>query len=73
MRLKNAEISYRIPSVFTRKIGLNSCRVYVNGDNLWLWTKMPDDRESNFSGAGNGKDGAYPTVRRFNVGIDITL
>ncbi len=73
VRLKNAEISYRIPSVLTRKIGLNSCRVYVNGDNLWLWTKMPDDRESNFSGAGNGKDGAYPTVRRFNVGIDITL
>lgn len=73
VRLKNAEISYRIPQKFTKKIGVSNCRVYVNGDNLWLWTKMPDDRESNFSGAGDGSDGAYPTVRRFNIGIDITL
>ena len=73
VRLKNAEISYRIPQKLTRKIGLNSCRIYLNGDNLLLWTKMPDDRESNFSGAGDGSDGAYPTVRRFNIGIDITL
>jgi hypothetical protein len=34
---------------------------------------MPDDRESNFSGAGDGSNGAYPTVRRFNLGIDINL
>lgn len=70
-RLKNAEVSYRIPSKFTRKIGVNSCRLFVNGDNLWLWTRMPDDRESN-TGYGS-TDGAYPTVRRFNVGLDITL
>lgn len=72
VRLKNAEISYRIPAKFTRKIGVSNCRVYVNGDNLWLWTKMPDDRESNLGGY-NSTDGAYPTVRRFNIGLDITL
>ena len=42
-----------------------------DGDNLLLWTDMPDDRESNFSGAGNR--GAYPTVRRFNMGIDLNF
>lgn len=72
VRLKNAEVSYRIPNKLTRKIGVNSCRVYVNGDNLWLWTKMPDDREGNLGGYGS-TNGAYPTVRRFNLGIDITL
>lgn len=70
-RLKNAEISYNLPSKWLRKVGINTCRVFLNGDNLFLWTKMPDDRESNFSG--DSTNGAYPTVRRFNIGVDITL
>ncbi len=71
MRLKNAEIGYAIPVNYVKKIGLKTARIYVNGNNLLLWTKMPDDRESNFSGSSGG--GAYPTVRRFNLGLDITL
>lgn len=71
IRLKNAEIGYTIPGKYVSKLGLRTCRFYVNGNNLLLWTKMPDDRESNFSG--NSSGGAYPTVRRYNLGIDITL
>ncbi|MDE6697708.1 MAG: TonB-dependent receptor [Muribaculaceae bacterium] len=72
VRLKNAEISYNFPKNIIGKIGLSGCRVFVNGDNLWLWTKMPDDREANLGGYGS-TNGAYPTVRRFNLGLDITL
>jgi TonB-linked SusC/RagA family outer membrane protein len=71
IRLKNAEIAYTFTGRWIEKIGMRSCRVYLNGDNLWLWTKMPDDRESNFSGGSSS--GAYPTSRRFNLGFDITL
>ena len=52
-------------------MGMSSCRVYLNGDNLFLWTDMPDDRESNFKGSGSS--GAYPTMRRFNLGVNITF
>ena len=34
---------------------------------------MPDDRESNFAGTGLASQGAYPTVRRFNLGIKFDL
>ena len=34
---------------------------------------MPDDRESNFAGTGLASQGAYPTVRRFNLGINLTF
>ncbi|WP_244095025.1 SusC/RagA family TonB-linked outer membrane protein [Pedobacter alluvionis] len=71
IRLKNAELGYTLSGNYISKLGLKSCRIYVNGNNLLLWTKMPDDRESNFSG--NSSGGAYPTVRRFNLGLDITL
>lgn len=71
MRLKNAEISYTFSGEWLKKAGLSRLKIYANGDNLLLWTDMPDDRESNFSGG--GASGAYPTVRRFNVGIDLNF
>ena len=71
VRLKNAEVSYTFTQNWLKKIGMNRMKIYLNGDNLLLWTDMPDDRESNFSGAGNR--GAYPTVRRFNLGIDLNF
>jgi len=71
LRLKNAEIGYTFTNKSVRKLGVSSLRLYLNGDNLYLWTNMPDDRESNFSGSGSF--GAYPTMRRFNLGIDITF
>lgn len=71
LRLKNVEVAYTFKNNWLKKRGVNSLRLYLNGDNLYMWTKMPDDREANY-GTGSS-DGAYPTVRRFNLGIDITL
>ncbi|MDL2244557.1 TonB-dependent receptor [Parabacteroides sp. OttesenSCG-928-J18] len=65
LRLKYAELSYTFN---LRSIGFNSLKLYVNGNNLFLWTKMPDDRESNTGGGS-----AYPTQRRFNIGLRVTL
>lgn len=44
-----------------------------NGNNLFLWTDMPDDRESNFAGTGLASQGAYPTMKRINFGIKLEL
>ncbi|BAV06765.1 TonB-linked outer membrane protein, SusC/RagA family [Filimonas lacunae] len=71
LRLKNAEIGYTFSGKAINRLGVKTCRLYVNGNNLALWTKMPDDRESNFSGS--AAFGAYPTMKRYNVGIDINL
>ena len=71
LRLKNAEIAYTFSSGWVKNIGVRSLKLYLNGNNLFLWTSMPDDRESNFGGGSSF--GAYPTMRRFNLGIDITL
>ncbi len=71
IRLKNAEIAYTWTKGWIKSLGIDFLKVYLNGNNLWLWTRMPDDRESNFSG-GSGS-GAYPTMRRFNLGIKFNL
>ena len=69
--LKNAEIAYTFTDGWVRKLGVKNLKIYLNGNNLWVWSKMPDDRESNFAGSGN--QGAYPTVKRFNLGVKFTL
>ncbi|HPO65694.1 MAG TPA: SusC/RagA family TonB-linked outer membrane protein, partial [Bacteroidales bacterium] len=71
LRLKNAEIAYTIDSKGIQRYGLKSLKIFLNGNNLYLWTKMPDDRESNLGQW--GAMGTYPTVRRINLGLKITL
>lgn len=68
VRLKNVEIAYTFQGEWLKKIGMDSWRIYVNGNNLFMWTKMPDDCERGSSG-----DGVYPSFRRFNVGIDLSF
>jgi len=73
VRLKNMEIAYTFTSGWIKKLGVQNLKLYVNGDNLWVWTRMPDDRESNFAGTGWASQGAYPTVKRYNFGLKFTL
>ena len=70
-RLKNVEVAYTWTKGWIKKLGFSSLKIYLNGNNLLLITKMPDDRESNFGYSGGG--GAYPTVRRFNFGIKLNI
>jgi TonB-linked SusC/RagA family outer membrane protein len=75
LRLKNAEIAYTFDQkwAWISNSRIENVRLYVNGNNLLVWTKMPDDRESNFAGTGWASQGAYPTVKRYNLGVNITF
>ena len=72
IRLKNVEVAYTFTQPWVKKLGVKDLKVFVSGNNLWLWTRMPDDRESNFSSYG-GATGAYPTMKRVNFGIKFNL
>lgn len=67
LRLKTAEIGYRFRSKMIKQLGLSAMRLYFNGNNLFLWTKLPFDRET---GAYNAND-LYPMFKTFNLGINI--
>jgi TonB-linked SusC/RagA family outer membrane protein len=76
VRLKNAEVAYTFNQPWVKKIGMSTLRVFVNGNNLAVWSKMPDDREANYQSAGGqgwASQGAYPTVKRYNFGANITF
>ncbi|WKN44125.1 SusC/RagA family TonB-linked outer membrane protein [Tunicatimonas pelagia] len=68
VRLKNVEIAYNFPG----RNG-NSYKVFVGGNNLFLWSNLPDDRESNRQNGETHVRGDYPTFRRINVGFNINF
>ncbi len=71
-RLKTAEISYTLADDFVKRAGLSSMRLYLNGNNLAFWSKLPDDREGAVTG-GSSANGAYPATKRITLGIDVTF
>lgn len=73
IRLKNIELAYTFTKGWIKSLGISNLKLYVNGNNLWVWTRMPDDRESNFAGTGWASQGAYPTIKRVNFGLKFTL
>jgi TonB-linked SusC/RagA family outer membrane protein len=79
-RLKNMQIGYTIPN--TKKIKIQSVRVYLAGSNLWTLTKYsgldPEMTVSNNSAAegdrANGIDwGTYPVAVSYTVGLNVTF
>ncbi len=74
LRLKTVEVSYDIPKKACEKIGISGLKIFANGNNLYLWTDLPDDREFNGSNTQESQyRGDYPTMKRFNFGLNLNF
>ncbi|MDX1283357.1 MAG: TonB-dependent receptor [Draconibacterium sp.] len=74
VRLKTVELSYNIPKKACEKLGVDALKLFVNGHNLYLWTTMPDDREYNGTNTQESQyRGDYPTMKRFNFGLNLNF
>jgi hypothetical protein len=69
-RLKNAEIGYRFSGVALTKLGIGSMRLFVNGNDLWLFSYLNEDRETGDVRA-NDNTLKYPMTKRINMGVKI--
>ena len=69
LRLKTAEIGYTVPQRLFRSVGISRVRVYVNGNNLWMYTKLPvktiDPEQASA--------GKYPLTKMINVGLNVVF
>lgn len=75
LRLRTVEIAYSFSdNPWVKQAGFSNLRLFLNGNNLFFWSKLPDDRETTYSGGGGGAtEGSYPTVKRINLGIELTF
>ncbi|HEY0769863.1 MAG TPA: TonB-dependent receptor, partial [Sphingobacteriaceae bacterium] len=78
-RMKNVQLGYTFPKSMISRIGFNTVRVYVQGQNLFTITEYsgmdPEINLRNYT-AGNDRQigvdgGAYPTAKQYLVGLNL--
>ncbi|MEA5403968.1 TonB-dependent receptor [Arcicella sp. DC2W] len=80
IRLNNLNIGYSLPKSWISKLGMSQFRVYVTGNNLYLWTKYSgydpevSTTRSSYSGLTPGVDySSFPRSRSYTFGVNITF
>ena len=85
-RLKNLQVGVNLPGRLSSRIGAQSSRLYVSGDNLWTWSPLykyvdnidvenataPSDQFAN-PGGNSGDAYNYPMLRSYNIGMTVTF
>jgi TonB-dependent starch-binding outer membrane protein SusC len=82
VRLGNLQVGLKVPNSFTKKLGMSSARVYLQGQNLFTITKYsgvdPAVSNANIGNAGNVNDqttgydnGNYPANKIVTLGINL--
>jgi TonB-dependent starch-binding outer membrane protein SusC len=78
MRIKNIQLTYSIPTAWVQKIKISSAQIYVQGQNLFTFTKYkgldPDINLRNSSTDNQDihmgiDEGAFPVAKSYNVGV----
>lgn len=75
LRLKSVEIGYTLPEKWTKAVGINSLRLYVNGTNLLTFSNKllkPYDPESSAAVHQSGIT-VYPLMRTFSFGLNLNF
>ena len=80
IRLRNLTLGYGLPRDVTSKMGIQSLRVFVQGQNLWTFAPhfngdpevgIGSGETGNSVGFGNYNLYSYPQTQSFSVGVDI--
>jgi hypothetical protein len=84
IRLKNFQFGYNLPSTLISKIGAESAKIYISGENLWTWSPLykitkdldventgPSDLKLSSGGSGDGYN--YPMLKSLSFGLSVTF
>lgn len=67
LRLKNIEVGYTFPTSWLSRIGVTNARVYVNAQNLFTISDVPQIDPENTEQEG----WTYPQMKSFNFGLSL--
>ncbi|HWV71978.1 MAG TPA: TonB-dependent receptor [Pseudosphingobacterium sp.] len=83
IRLKSVSIGYNLPKSWLKKVKVENLSIYFTGQNLWTWSPMfkhnPNMDPENIEradpelSAGAGQGMAYPMLKTYTLGINVTL
>lgn len=72
LRLKNIQLGYDVPQLWIKKIGLQSLRLYVSGDNLLTFTNFFKGGDPERLSA-SGRMAIYPQAKSYSFGLKVVF
>jgi TonB-linked SusC/RagA family outer membrane protein len=75
LRLKNVQLGYNLPKSLISRIGITHFRIYLTGENLATFTKFRgiDPERSGRGTSGGNASNAYPLIKSYSLGINISI
>jgi TonB-linked SusC/RagA family outer membrane protein len=71
LSFRQVNMSYNLPRDFVSKIGIDGAKVFVNGENLFLFTdKVGTDPTQNFNGTTQNR---FPPARIITMGVNFNF
>ena len=72
LSINNINVGYTLPKMWTKKVGIESLRVYCAADNICYWSQRKglDPRQSISGGASNAY---YSPIRTISGGVTLTF
>ena len=72
LSLQNINFGYTLPASISRRANIEKIRVYLSGDNLWIWSKRQglDPRQSI---TGSVTNAYYAPMRTISGGVTLTF
>lgn len=68
IRLKNVEVAYKLPKRFCDSIGAGTAKVYLGGQNLFCFDKLPADMPVEGNNVTN-----LPVFRMYRIGVNVSF
>ncbi|MGE6219029.1 SusC/RagA family TonB-linked outer membrane protein [Nubsella zeaxanthinifaciens] len=76
LKIRNVELAYSLPKSWSTALKLSNIRVFVNGQNLYTWTKFKmylDPENLNVVNQTFPLQSLYPSSRVYNFGLNINF
>ena len=71
LRVRNITLSYNLGNDVLKSKFLESIRLYLTGENLFLFDKLPKGFEADAADLGSG--GIYPYLKKYSFGVNINF
>lgn len=73
LRLKNVQLGYTLPAVWSKKVLMQSLRVYASADNLVTFTKFFQGLDPERTATNSARAAIYPQATMYSFGVRATL
>ncbi|TKC06807.1 TonB-dependent receptor [Pedobacter polaris] len=76
LKIRNVELAYTLPKAWSSALKLSNIRVFLNGQNLYTWTKFKmyvDPENLNVVNQTFPLQALYPTSKVYNFGLNINF